>query len=122
MVLSQVDPSVLVAQLSIVEVCGSAVIGGIFGLLLNRQSKKQDAQRKADLEYRSEREAKEELRQERDAALYGVVLSTARGTEVLLHKAHGDNLNGDVEHCLESIQKSIGEYNGLANAQMSKLG
>lgn len=116
-----VDTSIIIAQLSLVEVLGSTLIAGIFGIIQHRQEKKREAERKADLEYRNKREKQEETRQNRDAKLYGVVLSTARGTQVLLHQAHGDHLNGDVEHSLKSIEDSISEFNKLSNDQMSKL-
>ena len=118
---SLIDTNVLVAQLGFVEALGCALIAGVFGVVMKRQEKRRDDERDEDLKYRKKREADEQARQERDAAVYGVVLSTARGTEVLLHKAHGDHLNGDVEHSLDSIEKSISEYNSLANKNMSKL-
>ena len=128
-----VDSNVIIAQMTLVEGIGIAIISGVFGVVMKWQDSrhekkrkednaKHEEDRKADLEYRKQREIREKARQERDAAVYGVVLSTARGTEVLLHKAHGDKLNGDVQHSLESIEKSISRYNNLANDEMAKLG
>ena len=116
-----IDNSVVIAQLGLIEVIGCAVITGIFGVVMKWQEKRRNNEREEDLAYRKRREEREQTRQERDAALYSVVLSTARGTEVLLHQAHGDHLNGDVEHSLESIDHAISEFNKVSNEQMAKL-
>lgn len=113
---------VVIAVIGSIEAISVVVIGGIFASHSKKLELKRAEDREEDLEYRRQREIREKARQERDSAVYGVVLSTARGTEVLLHKAHGDQLNGDVQHSLESIEKSISRYNTLANDEMAKLG
>lgn len=119
--LEGVDPSIIVGQLALMEGIGVAVISGVVALILKRMDKKRETERESDMRYRRKREKQEEDRKKRDTKLYAVVLSTARGTQVLLHQAHGDHLNGDVEHSLKSIDKSISEFNELANEQMANL-
>ena len=116
-----IDTNVIIAQMTLVEGLGIAIIGGVFGVVMKWQEKRRNNEREEDLAYRKRREEREQTRQKRDAALYNVVLSTARGTEVLLHQAHGDHLNGDVEHSLASIDQSISEFNKVSNEQMAKL-
>ena len=117
----EIDPSIIVQQIALMEGVGVAIISGVVALILKRMDKKREGEREADMQYRQRREQQEADRQQRDVKLYGVVMSTARGTQVLLHQAHGDNLNGDVEHSIKSIEDSISEFNKLANEQMAKL-
>ena len=116
-----VDPSIIVGQLALMEGIGCAFIAGVFGLILKALDKKREREREEDLEYRNKREEQEKTRKERDATVYGVVLSSARGTQVLLRQAHGDHLNGEVEHSLQSIDDSISKYNKFSNENMAKL-
>ena len=97
------EPTVMVAVLGLIEGIGVAIIGG----LLSRSSRK--------------RAAEDEARRKRDEAIIDLALANAEGTEVLLHQAHGDHLNGNVEHALASIGKAKSAYNHLCNAQMAQL-
>ena len=130
--MEMIDTAALATVLGTVEVLGAAFITGLFAYFTKRaevKAQKQreedreeaERQRKADLEYREERERLESERQERDEAIYGVVLTTARGTELLLQQAHGEKLNGNVEAALTSMNKAIGRYNNLANKHMAHL-
>lgn len=117
-----VDPSVLVAAITSAEGIGVVVLGAIFAHFEKKSERRAEQSRKEDLEYRADRERREEARKKRDAALYGVVLSTARGSEVLLQKARGDELNGEVSHALNSIENSISKFNNVSNEELSNLG
>lgn len=97
------DASVLVAVIGAIEAVCVAVVGGI----INRN-------RKAD-------EQRQTMREERDSALYGLVFANASGTEVLLHQAHGERLNGNVEAAIDSIGTAKAKFNEVCNRQAAKL-
>ena len=90
------DSTVVVAIIGLIEAVGVALIGG----MLSRG---------------------EEARVERDAALYDLVFASASGTEVLLHQAHGDGVNGSVDEALASIKAAKAECNRVFNHQVAKL-
>ena len=124
--ITAVDPSVLVAQIGVVEVVGSGIIAGVFGLLMNRQSKKRDAEREADLEYRrqredeeaaerAERQEKEKARKLFDAAKLDLMFATVNALDVALQAIHGDKMNGNVDEARESIKAAKAECNKLTN-------
>ena len=115
------DTGVIVAIITAIQVITVAVIGGIFNYFTKKAESKREAERQDDLKYRAEREEREAKRQERDKAIYGVVLTTAKGTELLLHHAHGEQLNGDVEKALLKMEGAIGHYNTIANENMAEL-
>lgn len=96
-------PEIMVALIGAVEAVGVAIIGG----LINRN--------------RREAEEQQTAREQRDACLYDLVFSLASGTEVLLHQAHGERMNGNVDEALESIHKAKTECNKLFNRQVAKL-
>lgn len=116
-----VDPNIIVAQLGFIEALGCAIVGGVISVVIAVIENKRSKEREADLAYRKEREADEKKRQERDKAIYDVVLSTARGTELLLQQAHGEQLNGNVERALKGMRADIGKYNSLSNKNMAEL-
>jgi len=104
------DVAIIVAIVAAFEALGVAVING----LITKSNKENEA-------YRARREKSEEDRKERDEAVYNLVLANAVGTEVLLHKAHGEQLNGNVEDALNSIHDAKAEYNRICNKQMAHL-
>lgn len=97
------EPSVVVAIIGAIEAIGVAVIGG----LISRNQKRSESAQKA--------------REERDSCLYNLMFATASGTEVLLHQAHGEQLNGNVEDALRDIQNAKAKCNSLFNHHMAKL-
>lgn len=104
------EPTITVAIIGMIEALGVAIIGG----LLARSSKRsEDYQKQA-----AEREAK---RVERDACLYDLVFATASGTEVLLHQAHGEHVNGNVDETLAEIHAAKAECNKVFNRQAARL-
>lgn len=105
-----VDPAVIVAVIGAMQAVTVAVIGGVFARLNSNAQAREDA-----------RNAKDEERARRDACLYDLMFATASGTEVLLHQAHGDHVNGNVEEALNSIKKAKSECNHLFNEQAAKL-
>ena len=97
------EASILVAIIGAIEAVCVAVVGGI----INR-NRKQDEQHQA-------------MKEERDAALYGLVFANAGGTEVLLHQAHGEKVNGNVDAALEGIGAAKAKFNEVCNRQAAKL-
>ena len=132
-----VDSNVIIAQMTLVEGLGIAIIGGIFGVVMKWQDAKHERERqkdrdradelrKQDLEYREERErieaereaemeAKEKARKELDTARLNLSFASVNGLMVLLHAAHGDQVNGNVDKAIESIEHAKGECNKLTN-------
>ena len=85
-------PEVIVAIIAGVQAIAVAIIGG----LIQKNAKKTER-------YREEKEEQYELRKKRDKALYELVFADSTGTEILLHQAHGDHINGNVESAINSI-------------------
>ena len=98
------DTTVLVAVIGFMQAIGVAVIGGI----ITRNRNKDEETRR--------------MREERDTALYALVFANAGGTEVLLHKAHGDSVNGNVDEALSSIHDAKAKFNNVCNKQAARLG
>ena len=115
------DPAIIIAIITAFQVITVAVIGGIFNYITKKAEKKVEVQRQNDLAYRAEREKKDQLLEERDEAVYNLLLSVANGTEVILHKVHGDKLNGEVEDAIKSISRDKSEYNKIANKNMAHI-
>ena len=124
--MENVDPSIIIGQLAFVEGIGIAFISGIFGVIMKWQERRRENERKDDLEYRerrereeaeykAEREAKEKARKEFDTARLNLAFAVSNGLLVLLHAAHGDQVNGNVDAAIASIQKAKGECNMLTN-------
>lgn len=101
---------IIIAVIGLIEGIGVALIAALMG----RAEKRNAA-------YRKERDERDKAREERDACLYDLVFATATGTEVLLHQAHGERVNGNVEEALESIKKAKSECNHVFNRQAAKL-
>ena len=115
------EPAVIIAIIGAAQAITVAALGGIFAHLTKKAEMKAEANREADLKYRKEREERDKLREERDEAIYNLVLAEASGTEVLLHKAHGDQTNGEVDDALSSIRSAKSAYNKLANKNMAHI-
>ena len=72
--------------------------------LASRTSKTQENIAKEAHEYRTKRERL-------DKAKWKVLIATMDGVSLLLHQAHGDKLNGNVEAALNDIDKARDELN-----------
>lgn len=94
------------------------VLVAVLQLIQNSATKKE---RKDNEEYRKTREEAEKMREERDAALYALVFANSTGTEVLLHAAHGDHMNGNVDSALLDIHEAKANLNNICNAQMARI-
>lgn len=104
------DSTVVVAIIGLIEAVGVALIGG----MLSRSNRRAaDRAKKVD--------EREKVRIERDTAMYDLVFASASGTEVLLHQAHGDHINGNVEEALDSIRNAKSECNHVFNRQAAEL-
>ena len=104
------DSGIIIAIIGAIEAVGVAIIGA----LVARSNK-----RTADAE--KARGEREQAREERDACLYDLVFASASGTEVLLHQAHGEQVNGNVDDALGQIRRAKAECNHVFNKQAAKL-
>lgn len=98
------ETAVIVAILGVIEGIGCSVIG----LIVKRNNADSE-------EYRAKREADEKKAKEVTKASIDLQFSMADCLDVLLRKAHGDNLNGEVEEARQSLKKAKGELNSHAN-------
>ena len=103
-----VETAVIVAIVALIQGVGVAAINGI----MSRKARDDESYRRErdEAERRRERD-----RRELDAAILGLMFSTAGGTEVLLHQAHGEQVNGNVNAALQSIKEAKSECNRLVN-------
>ena len=93
------DTGIIIAVIGAIQAVGVAVIGALVA-----RSNKRDA-----------------AREERDACMYDLVFATASGTEVLLHQAHGEQINGNVDDALGQLQRAKAECNHVFNRQAAKI-
>ena len=93
------DTAVVIAIIGAIEAIGVAVIGA----LITRSNKREVA------------------REERDTHLYDLIFATASGTEVLLHQAHGEQVDGNVDDALDQIKRAKAECNHVFNRQAAKI-
>lgn len=87
---------------AIVTSTAAAIAGIASAWISNRNGKRQDAATKAVIEYRTQRE-------KLDKAKGKVLIATMEGVTVLLHQAHGDKLNGNVDAAIDHIIEAKSE-------------
>ena len=109
--------AIIVAIIGAIEGVGVAIIG----LMVARSNRKSEEYRNQRAERDKAQDERDKLREERDASLYDLVFASASGTEVLLHQAHGEQLNGNVDEALRQIQAAKAECNHVFNRQAAKL-
>lgn len=97
------DTGIVIAIIGAIEALGVAIIGALVA-----RSSKRSAEAEAS-------------RMERDARLYDLVFACATGTEVLLHQAHGEKVNGNVDEALAQLQRAKAECNHVINKQAARL-
>lgn len=93
------DSGIIIAIIGAIEAVGVAIIGA----LITRSNKREVA------------------REERDTNLYDLIFATASGTEVLLHQAHGEQVDGNVDDALDQIKRAKAECNRVFNRQAAKI-
>lgn len=109
------DTDIIVALIVLAQAVGVAVI--------NNRMKRRD---ESNAEYRKAREEKEKerdeadreryrARKELDVAILGLTFANAEANEVLLHRAHGDQVNGNVDEALSRIGQAKAHCNDLVN-------
>ena len=80
-----------------------ACVGAVASALIsNRSAKNQEKAASEAREYRTKRERL-------DKAKWKVLIATMSGVSLLLHQAHGDKLNGNVEAALGQIKDAKDE-------------
>lgn len=82
----------------------AAVSSIVCAWLSNRNGKKAEAAAEDAKEYRTKRERL-------DKAKWKVLIGTMDGVSLLLHQAHGEQLNGNVDAAIENIEKAKDELN-----------
>lgn len=104
------DTGIVIAIIGAIEALGVAIIGA----LVARSSKRSAEAEQARVE-------REKAREERDSAMYDLIFATASGTKVLLHQAHGERVNGNVDEALSEIRTAKAECNHIFNRQAARL-
>lgn len=115
------DTAIVVAIIGAIQAIGVAVIGALLSRSNKRTAEAEEERKKREQEQEKERIEREQAREERDACMYDLVFATASGTEVILHQAQGEKLNGNVEEALGQIRRAKSECNHVFNRQAAKL-
>lgn len=102
------------AIIAALQALGVAVIGGLFAYYTKRAETQ--AKRLSD-----EQRARDQMREDLQACMYDLVFANTDALEVLLHQAHGDHVNGNVDDALASIKNAKSECNRLVNRTVTKL-
>lgn len=97
------EVAVVVAIIALIQGLGVAYINGV----VTRDRKKEEEYVKAHFE--------------RDKTTYELLFAMSDGLEVLLKKAHGDAVNGDVEEALNMVKIAKNKLNNLCNSQIARL-
>lgn len=115
------DTAIIVAIISAVQAVGVAIITA----LIARNKRENEVYRaKREEQERMAKEQAKDLRvqrENRDMAMMTLLFVDAEGTEVLLKKAHGDQVNGDVQKALDAIGDAKTELNRVVNQAAIKL-
>ena len=115
------DTAIIVALISAVQAIGVAVITA----LISRNRREAEVYRaKREEQEKLAKAAADEIRNQREArelAMMNLLFADAEGTEVLLKKAHGESINGDVEEARYSIAKARTELNQFVNQAAIRL-
>jgi len=111
------DAGIVIAIISSVEGIGVAFIG----YMISRSNKKANDYRVMREKLDAERDEREKDARKIREASYGLLFALADGLDVLLHKAHGDKLNGEVEKAIDAIDGAKDKLDHMANKTMSKL-
>lgn len=100
----------IIAVIGLIQAVSVAIIGGLISRSNNERKARDD---RAD--------EREEKREKRDLAIYELLFANTDGTMVLLHQAHGDHLNGNVEKAMKSIDEAKKKFNDICNEEVVKL-
>lgn len=100
-------------------ITASALI--VVALIQARQGRAAKDEAEKSEAFRQSQAEEEQRREERDAALYALVFANASGTEVLLHKAHGDEINGNVDAALKDIRSAKADLNEISLETMARM-
>jgi len=112
---------VAVALIGLIEAIGVAVIGAIVQRNKKNAEAYRDKREKEEAARAAEARERDEARTELIACMYDLTFASATGTEVLLHQAHGDKINGNVDSALESIDRAKSKCNHLLNKNAAGL-
>lgn len=104
------DAGIIVAVIGAIEAIGVALIGA----MVARSNKRNDS-------YRQRREERERSALEATEASYNLLFALADGLDVLLRKAHGDNLNGEVEEAMKELNGAKSDLDHKRTEQLAKL-
>ena len=106
---------VIIAVVALIQGIGVALVQG---MMSRKERDTQDYRRQreeAEKERDKEREKREQSRKQLDVAILALAFATSEGTEVLLHQAQGEQVNGNVDSALESIHNARRTCNELIN-------
>lgn len=104
------DASVVIAIIGCIEGIGVALIAG----MLARSNRRAD-------EYRARREARDQEARKATKASYDLLFALSDAVDVLLRRAHGDNLNGEVDEARCELSEAKDELNDICNEQIARL-
>lgn len=106
---------VVVALIVLVQAVGVAMINGIMKRREESNAAYREQREIKERERDKAEEEREESRKELDVAILGLMFANAEGNEVLLHQAHGEQVNGNVDAALSHIQQAKARCNEVIN-------
>lgn len=115
------DTAIVIAIIGAIQAIGVTIIGALLSRSNKRREEADDERKKREQERERERQEREYAREERDTCMYDLVFATASGTEVLLHQAHGEQVNGNVDDALGQLQLAKAECNHTFNKQAARI-
>ena len=106
---------IIIAVVALIQGIGVALVQGMMSRKEKDTQEYREKREKAEKEAEDERKARDQSRKELDLAILGLAFATSEGTEVLLHQAHGDQVNGNVDKALKSIGDARSRCNEIVN-------
>lgn len=115
------DTPVIVAIIALCDTALGAVIAGLFSWLNHKNDKYRSKREAEEAEERRKREVEDAKAKRVNKAIIDMQFSMADCLDVLLRKAQGDRLNGEVREARTSLKKAKGRLNDLANEQLAEV-
>ena len=106
---------IIIAVVALIQGIGVALVQGMMSRKERDTQEYRRQREQAEQERDVEREKRDLARKRLDVAILSLAFATSEGTEVLLHQAHGEQVNGNVDAALASIKNARSKCNEIIN-------